>query len=73
MAELHEKLVDGKHLSSQRNVVRSVNRNSSKVNFDNIARNELHPQLQKKTLENVYRVNKSSSFKKMLEARLHCQ
>lgn len=33
----------------------------------------LHPQLQKKTLENVYRVNKSRSLKQILEAKLRTQ
>lgn len=33
----------------------------------------LHPQLHKKTLENVYRVNKSRSLKQILEARLRAQ
>lgn len=33
----------------------------------------LHPQLQKKTLENIYRVNKSRSLKQILEAKLRTQ
>jgi hypothetical protein len=33
----------------------------------------LHPQLHKKTLENVYRVNRSRSLKQILEARIRTQ
>jgi hypothetical protein len=33
----------------------------------------LHPQLHKKTLENVYRVNKSRSLKQILESKLKTQ
>lgn len=44
-----------------------------RVNSDSKLINALHPQLQKKTIESVYRVNKSRSLKDILEMKLKFQ
>jgi hypothetical protein len=44
-----------------------------RASSDSMWTHALHPQLHKKTIENVYRVNKSRSLKQILEAKLKTQ